>query len=49
MRYTSVKRGDAGLLEALRQRASTIPMFVNTNVQMQKHILSLSYHPRKCI
>lgn len=26
-----------------------VPMFVNTNVQMQKHILSLSYHPRKRI
>lgn len=50
MHYTSVKHcGDAELLEASRQRVSTILMFVNTNVQMQKHILSLSYHPRKRI
>lgn len=38
---------DAELSEESRQRTSTILMFVNTNVQMQKHILSLCYHPRK--
>lgn len=32
-----------------RVRTSTVPMFVNTNVHTQKHILSLCYHPRKCI
>lgn len=33
--------------EESRRRTSTILMFVNINVQMQKHILSVCYHPRK--
>lgn len=40
---------DAELSEASRQRTSTIPMFVNTHVQTQKHILSLLSSAETCM